>query len=140
MFTFVRKYVLSSDTATLIFALLHMLKDGEWEDEDAEDQGGDGAQLLSELLQQFAPAEDYGFGDEEEDDPDAAKDPINQIELQVSAQRSGSSYRRVQKGQGGVKLSWVHKGQGGVAAECKKFGIKLQLSTYHNNELLYISN
>ena len=41
---------------------------------------------MSDLLSQFAPAADYGFDtvDDEDDDPDAANDPINQIELQVS--------------------------------------------------------
>ena len=70
-----------------------MFTQEDWEDEDdesADPQKQLENKLLSDLLSQFAPAADYGFDtvDEEEDDPDAANDPINQIELQVSVLRS----------------------------------------------------
>ena len=68
--------------------VLQLTTQEDWEDEDDESDPQKQLEnkLLSDLLSQFAPAADYGFDtvDDEDDDPDAANDPINQIELQVS--------------------------------------------------------
>ena len=73
---------------TPLFGGQYCSQDGEWEDED--DDSADPTKqlenkLLSDLLSQFAPAAEYGFDAvaDEEEDPDALNDPVNQIELQV---------------------------------------------------------
>ena len=72
-------------TFTLLL-YISMFKDEEWEDEDEEGLEAElSGQTLSSLLDQVQ-GEFQMLADEvedEEDDPDAIADPVNQINLQV---------------------------------------------------------
>ena len=64
--------------------------DEGWEDVDDDDDNQQGV-LVSDILNQFAPASDFpgfetGDDDVDEDDPDAFNDPVYQIDLQVISQ------------------------------------------------------
>ncbi|ELK34963.1 Importin-9 [Myotis davidii] len=66
-----------------------MWEDEEEDQEDEEEGGGLAGQLLSDILATSKYEEDY-YEDDEEDDPDALKDPLYQVDLQVRVDHQGS--------------------------------------------------
>ncbi|XP_013378679.1 importin-9 isoform X1 [Lingula anatina] len=82
---------LESNMSTHVSAADDLDEGEEWEDDDEDEEtsaGEMGGETLASLLDHFAPSSDFpGFedaeGEEEEEDPDALADPVNQIDLQA---------------------------------------------------------